>query len=150
MVGREGGHQLHDDLPTNRSEIPPGGKRHLIWGEGSAARISNELRPQDAGGGVRLTTSWAKMCARPMDTYGRGSGCEEHVSFPLPQGLVERPVPPAAGRRDSPIGSLLKRSRYPQCWSMRPRNRWTVLCQPVLPVPTVAPTVCHLWFGRWF
>ena len=35
-----------------------------------------------------------------------------------------------------------------QCWSLRPRNRWTVLCQPVLPVLMVEPTMRHLCFGR--
>ena len=111
--------QLHDDLATN-CRAAPCGKRHLIRGEGSAARISNELRPQDPGGGVSLTASRVRMCALPVDTYGRGSGCEELVSLPLQRGFVERPVPRPAGRHDSPIGSLLKRSRYPQCWSMRP------------------------------
>ena len=37
------------------------------------------------------------MCALPVDTYGHGSGCEELVSFPLPQGLVKRSVPRPAG-----------------------------------------------------
>ena len=120
LGGGEGGRQLHDDLATNRSRAPPCGKGHLIRGEGSAARISNELRPQDPGGGVCLTASRVRMCALPVDTYGRGSGCEELVSLPLQRGFVERPVPRPAGRHDSPIGSLLKRSRYPQCWSMRP------------------------------
>ena len=58
-----------------------GGKGHLIRGEGSAARIINELRSQDPGGGVKLTAFWAKMHALPVDTYGRGSGCKDLVSF---------------------------------------------------------------------
>ena len=38
------------------------------------------------------------MCVPLVDTYGRGSSCEEHVCFPLPR-LVERPVPQLAGSR---------------------------------------------------
>ena len=40
------------------------------------------------------------MCD-PVDTYGRGSSCEEHVCLPLLQGLVERPVPRLAGIRST-------------------------------------------------
>ena len=76
MVDGEGGRQLHDDVATHRSGMPPGGKRRLIWGGGSAAWINNEFRPPDTGGGVRLTASRAKMFVHPVDTYGRGSSCE--------------------------------------------------------------------------
>ena len=56
-------------------------------GGGSAARISNELRPQDPGGGdVWLTASRAEPFALPVDTYGCRSGCEEHIHFPPTRG----------------------------------------------------------------
>ena len=84
MVGRHGGRQFHDDLATSHSGTSLGGKRRLIWGEGSTARISNELRPPDPGGGVQLTAPRDKMC-------------EGHVSIPLPQGFVKRPVSQLAG-----------------------------------------------------
>ena len=45
--------------------MPPGGKRHLIQGEGSDIQISNELRPQDPVvvyvsplPGLRCVRSW--------------------------------------------------------------------------------------------
>ena len=71
------------------------------------------------------------MCVLAVDTYGRGSGDEELVSFPLPPCLGEWPVPRPADPIDTivQIGSLLKQSKYPQCW-------------------TVAITVHHLRFGR--
>ena len=76
------------------------GKRQLIWGGGSAAWISNELRSPDPGGGdIWLTASRAETFALPVDTYGHWNSCEEHVSFPLTQGLVEGPVLQPAGSR---------------------------------------------------
>ena len=57
------GRGLYDDIATCRSEAPPGRKRATDTGGGgggSAARISNELRTPDTGGGVRLTTSRTK------------------------------------------------------------------------------------------
>ena len=63
--------------------------RRLIWGGRSAARISNELRPPDpSGGDVWITASRAETFALPVDTYGRGSGCEEYVHFPLTWSLL--------------------------------------------------------------
>ena len=44
------------------------------------------------GGDVWLTASRAETFALPVDTYGRGSGCEEHVRFPTIRGVVERSV----------------------------------------------------------
>ena len=74
----------------------------LIRGGGSAARISNELRPPDPGGGdVWLTTSRAETFALPVDPCGHGSGCEENVRFPPTQGLVEQPVFRQAGSRST-------------------------------------------------
>ena len=90
MVNREDGRQLHDDLATQHRSGTS--KRQLIRGEGSAARISNELQPPDPGCGVRLVASRAKLLAPPMDTW-HGSSGEEHVCFPLPQVIVEQPVP---------------------------------------------------------
>ena len=55
MVDGEGRRQLHGDIATHGSGTPSGGKRQLIRGEGSIVRISNILRPQDPGGGARLT-----------------------------------------------------------------------------------------------
>ena len=109
--------KLYDYLGTNRSGTPPGGKRHLIQGEGSAARMSNELRPQDPSGGVRLTTSRANICALPVDTYAAGVVERNLFLFPCHRGLVSGRCldRPAAALHDSPIGSLLKRSSYPQC-----------------------------------
>ena len=44
--------------PAGSRPTSPGGKRRLIQGEGSTARISNGLRTQNPGGGeVRLTSS---------------------------------------------------------------------------------------------
>ena len=58
MDGREGGRRLCDDLTPTGCGTSPGGKRRLIRGGGSAARISNVIRPQDPGGGeVQLTSS---------------------------------------------------------------------------------------------
>ena len=72
-----------------------------MGGGGSATRISNEIRLSDTGGGVRLTTSRTTMFVPPADTHDRGGSSEEHVCFPLTQGLVEQLV----ARPDSPIGS---------------------------------------------
>ena len=56
MDGREGGRQLCNDLTPSGNRTSPGGKGRLIRGGGSAARISNGIRPQDPGGGeVQLT-----------------------------------------------------------------------------------------------
>ena len=69
----------------------------MIRGEGSTARISNELRPPDPGGGVRLTAPRDRMCAPLVDTYDHesdGEGC-----FPLPH--VERLVPRPTGSRST-------------------------------------------------
>ena len=73
----------------------------MIREGGLAARISNELRLPDPGGGMQLTTSWTKILVPPADTYGCGGSYEEHVCFPLEQGLVERPVLQPAGRRST-------------------------------------------------
>ena len=105
----EGGRQLHDDLATCRSRTSPGGKRRLIWEGGSAVRNSNELRPPDPGGGVRLTTSRTKTLVPPADTHDRGGTYEEHVCFPLAQGSVEQPV-----------------LRPASCWSTRQSDRQLV------------------------
>ena len=53
-------------------------ERWLIRGGGSTARISNELRPLDPGGGAQLAASRVKMCVPPMVTYDSGGSCEEH------------------------------------------------------------------------
>ena len=39
--------------------------------------------------------------AHPVDIYGSRSRCEEHVCFPLPQGLLERLVLRPAGSRST-------------------------------------------------
>ena len=57
--GGEGRQWLCYDLPSGGSGTSPGGKRRLIRGGGSTARISNDVRPQDHGGGeAQLTFSW--------------------------------------------------------------------------------------------
>ena len=73
--------------------MPSGGKRQLISGEGSITQISNGLRPQDPGGGVRLNGPRSDRCVLPVDMDGRGSGSEGLDCFPLPQGLAQQPVP---------------------------------------------------------
>ena len=72
-------------------------ERRLIRGGGSAARISNELRPPDPSGGVRFIASQARMYVPPVDASDHGSIGEIHVCFPLPEGFVEWPVPRLAG-----------------------------------------------------
>ena len=58
MEGGEGGTRICYDFFSRDSGSSPGGKRRLIWGGGSAARISNGTGPQDPGGGeAQLTTS---------------------------------------------------------------------------------------------
>ena len=52
MVGREGGHQLHDDLATCCSGTYPGGKMATDPGRGVSCPDQNELRPPDPGGVV--------------------------------------------------------------------------------------------------
>ena len=85
-------------LPGWSVELGGKGGRQ-IRGEGSAAGISNELRPPDPGGGICLVGSRARMSAPPVDAYDHGSIGEGHVCFPLSQGFVERPVPrPACSR----------------------------------------------------
>ena len=60
---------------------------------------------------------------------------------------------PAASRHDSPIGSLLKVVKVSAVLvdvTLEPVDSPVgLLCPPVSPVLTVAPTVHHLWFGRW-
>ena len=51
MDGGEDGRQLRHELAPNDRGASPGGKRNLIRGGGSAARISNGTRPQDPGAG---------------------------------------------------------------------------------------------------
>ena len=53
----------------------------------------------DPGGGVLPTTNRTKMFVPPADTRGCGGSYEEHVEFPLAQGLVEPPVPQSASGR---------------------------------------------------
>ena len=61
MEGGEGREQIHYDLSPCGSGEPPGGKRRMIRGGGSAARISNGTGPQDPGGGEAWLTA-------PQDT----------------------------------------------------------------------------------
>ena len=75
--------------------MPPGRKRRLIREGGSAAWISNELRPPDYGG-APLTTARTKTSiwtVPPADTHNRGGISYKHVCFPLAQGPVEQLVP---------------------------------------------------------
>ena len=51
MEGREGRERICYDLSSCGGRAPPGGKWQLIWGGGSAARISNGTGPQNPGGG---------------------------------------------------------------------------------------------------
>ena len=67
MESREGRERIHYDLSPCDSGASPGGKRRLIWGGGSAARISNETGPQDPGGGeARLTASQDTAVTQPV------------------------------------------------------------------------------------
>ena len=105
MVGGEGGRQLYDDLATGCSGKSLSGK----WRLGSAARISYELRPLGPGGGdVRLATSREETFALPVNTYGRGSSCADHVSFHRMRGLIERPVLRLAGSRSTQQSGVVK------------------------------------------
>ena len=81
MVGGEGGHQLHDDGRGGGGGQPPG-----------------SVMNSDPGGGLRLTTSRTKMLCPRRILIGRLGSYEEHVCFPLEQGLVEQPVLQPAGR----------------------------------------------------
>ena len=58
MDGRESGQQLCHDLAQSGRRTSPGRKRRLIWEGGSAAQISNGIRPQDPGGGEMQLTSF--------------------------------------------------------------------------------------------
>ena len=51
MEGREGLERICYDLSLCDGGAPPGGRRRLIWGGGSTARISNGTGPQNPGGG---------------------------------------------------------------------------------------------------
>ena len=59
LDGGEGRPWLCHDLPSGGSGTSPGGKRRLIRGGGgeSTAQISNDVRPQDPGGGEAQLTS---------------------------------------------------------------------------------------------
>ena len=57
--------------------------------------------PSPGGGDVRLTASRGEIFALPVDYYGHGGRCEEHVRFPPTRGLVERPVLRPAGSRST-------------------------------------------------
>ena len=47
MEGREGRERICYDLSSCDGGVPPGGKRQLIRGGGSAARFSNGTGPQN-------------------------------------------------------------------------------------------------------
>ena len=78
-----------ENVGANYTKISPhiaaehlrAGKQQLIQGEGSPARISSELQPQDPSGGVRLTAPWADRFVLSVETYDRRSGCEQHILF---------------------------------------------------------------------
>ena len=54
MEGREDGERLCYAFSSGDGGVPPGGKRQLIRGGGSTARISNGTRPQNSGDGGGL------------------------------------------------------------------------------------------------
>ena len=56
LEGREGRPWLCYDLPSGGSRASLGGKRRLLRGGGSTARISNDVKPQDPGGGEEQLT----------------------------------------------------------------------------------------------
>ena len=95
MVGGKGGLSVFDDFATGGRRTSPAGKRQLIRGGGSAARISNKLLPPDPGGGglstiARMRTpEWTLPPTGPRDCLWTP---DEHTYPPLSREPVEQLV----------------------------------------------------------
>ena len=100
MVSGEGGRWLCHDLAPGGCRTSPVGKRGLIRGGGSTARISNGTGPQDPGGGaMHLTFPRGMAAARPVvppivhsETLRSGEVRVSTVSIDADRRRVNRPV----------------------------------------------------------
>ena len=133
MDGGEGWRQLCHELTPSGSGTSLGGKRRLIRGGGSAARISNGIRPQDPGGGeVRLTSSRDEAVARPvlepagsrsiLQSVGLQSGevRVSAVSFDATRKRVDQPVSTIPDSVDVDSSGVLQRDGQAQSGSGLP------------------------------